>query len=51
MYFTPCVKNIVRKIQLDIDVIVFFFSRLCCDSASPALGFYLCPVFKHSLRR
>jgi hypothetical protein len=46
LYSAHWVKNIVRKIQLV--VIVFFFSRLCCDSAPLRSAFYV--LFKYSLR-
>jgi hypothetical protein len=47
LYSAHWVKNVVRKIQLD--VIVFFFSRLCCDSA-PLRYAFICVLFKYSLR-
>jgi hypothetical protein len=37
----PMLKIVVMKIRLDVDVIVFFFSCLCCDLVP--LRFYVCP--------
>jgi hypothetical protein len=47
LYSVHWVKNVVRKIQLN--VIVFFFSRLCCDSA-PLRYAFIYVLFKYSLR-
>jgi hypothetical protein len=54
LYSVPWVNTYSDKKQLDVDVIVFFFSRLCCDLASllrfAALRFYLDVLLKFSLR-
>jgi hypothetical protein len=41
---------LVRKIQLDVDVIVFFFLCLCCDSGVPLRSAFMYVLFKYSLR-
>jgi hypothetical protein len=47
LYSAHWIKNVARKIQLD--VIVFFFSRLCCDSA-PLRYAFIYVLFKYSIR-
>jgi hypothetical protein len=48
LYSAPWAKNVVKKNQLDVDVIVFF-SRLCCDSA-PRRAAFIYVLFKYSQR-
>jgi hypothetical protein len=42
-------KIVVTKIQLDVDVMVFLFSCLCCESA-PLRSAFVYVIFKYLLR-
>jgi hypothetical protein len=45
----PGLKTVVIKVQLDVDVIVLFFSRLCCDLA-PLRSAFIHVLLEYSLR-